>query len=114
VVAYIEGGVNYWRNGHTQLIKKIYINRDEVDADPTCAARYAPNGDPWYNVLDYPARPTQRQRAPRSRGSDRRVLDGVDDDANGYVDDVSGWDFYNSRTTRTRRTSPTATTTARC
>src|SRR2546428_4688725 len=29
VVGYIEGGVNYWRNGHTQLIKKIYINQAE-------------------------------------------------------------------------------------
>ena len=57
VVAYIEGGVNYWRNGNTQLIKKIHINRVEVDAKPACAARYAPNGDPWYNVLDYPGTP---------------------------------------------------------
>src|SRR6185503_7273108 len=27
IVGYIEGGVNYWRNGADQLIKKIYINR---------------------------------------------------------------------------------------
>src|SRR5262245_58810757 len=50
VVGYIEGGVNYWRNGADQLIKKIYINRNEVMANPTCAARYAPNPDPWFNV----------------------------------------------------------------
>src|SRR5581483_2625979 len=25
VVGYIEGGVNYWRNGADELIKKIYI-----------------------------------------------------------------------------------------
>src|SRR5881397_2422417 len=37
VVGYIEGGVNYWRNGADQLIKKIYINRAEVMANPTGA-----------------------------------------------------------------------------
>jgi len=57
VVGYIEGGVNYWRNGADQLIKKIYINRAEVMANPTCAARYQDNGDPWFNVLDFPVRP---------------------------------------------------------
>jgi len=35
VVGYIEGGVNYWRNGADQLIKKIYINRAEVMANPS-------------------------------------------------------------------------------
>src|SRR5213079_996528 len=58
---------NYWRNGADQLIKKIYINRAEVMANPTCAARYQDNGDPWFNVLDFPGTP----------------------------DDISGWDFYN-------------------
>src|SRR2546422_8252629 len=57
VVGYIEGGVNYWRNGAEQLVKKIYINQAEVMANPTCAARYVDNGDPWFNVLDFPGTP---------------------------------------------------------
>jgi hypothetical protein len=98
VVAYIEGGVNYWRNGNTQLIKKIYINRAEVDAKPACAARYAANGDPWYNVLDYPGTPDHNGNGLLDP-EDLIVecSDGVDDDGNGYVDDVSGWDFYNGQ-----------------
>ncbi|HEY2386967.1 MAG TPA: hypothetical protein VGK30_08405 [Candidatus Binatia bacterium] len=98
VVAYIEGGVNYWRNGNTELIKKIYINRAEVMANPVCAARYVDNGDPWFNVLDFPGTPDHNGNG---------ILDpedliiecenGVDDDGNGYVDDISGWDFYNQQ-----------------
>ena len=96
VVAYIEGGVNYWRNGNTELIKKIYINRAEVMANPVCAARYHDNGDPWFNVLDFPGTPDHNGNG---------ILDpedliiecsnGIDDDGDGYVDDISGWDFYN-------------------
>src|SRR5438445_25835 len=98
VVAYIEGGVNYWRNGNTELIKKIYINRAEVMANPVCAARYHDNGDPWFNVLDFPGTPDHNGNG---------ILDpedliiecsnGIDDDGDGYVDDISGWDFYNKQ-----------------
>jgi len=96
VVAYIEGGVNYWRNGADQLIKKIYINADEAMAKPVCAGRYAPNGDPWFNVLDFPGTPDHNGNGYLDP-EDLIVecSDGVDDDGNGYVDDVSGWDFYN-------------------
>src|SRR6185503_5756195 len=96
VVGYIEGGVNYWRNGADQLIKKIYINAGEVMANPTCAARYADNDDPWFNVLDFPGTPDHNGNGYLDP-EDLIVecSDGADDDGNGYVDDVSGWDFYN-------------------
>src|SRR5947199_258148 len=96
VVGYIEGGVNYWRNGADQLIKKIYINRAEVMANPTCAARYQDNGDPWFNVLDFPGTPDHNGNG-RLDPEDLIIecANGVDDDGNGYTDDISGWDFYN-------------------
>src|SRR5689334_10864934 len=95
VVGYIEGGVNYWRNGADELIKKIYINRAEVMANPTCAARYQDNGDPWFNVLDFPGTPDHNGNG-RLDPEDLIIecANGVDDDGNGYVDDISGWDFY--------------------
>src|SRR6185369_7133794 len=96
LVAYIEGGVNYWDNGNTQLIKKIYINAAEAMAAPACAARYTPNGDPWLNVLDFPGTPDHNGNGLLDP-EDLIVEceDGVDDDGNGYTDDISGWDFYN-------------------
>src|SRR5256886_5160815 len=96
VVGYIEGGVNYWRNGADQLIKKIYINRAEVMANPTCAARYQDNGDPWFNVLDFPGTPDHNGNGYLD--PEDLIIEcsnGVDDDGNGYTDDISGWDFYN-------------------
>src|SRR5207253_2720319 len=96
VVGYIEGGVNYWRNGADQLIKKIYINRTEVMANPTCAARYQDNGDPWFNVLDFPGTPDHNGNGRLAPGDlIIECANGVDDDGNGYTDDISGWDFYN-------------------
>jgi len=96
VVGYIEGGVNYWRNGADELIKKIYINRAEVMANPVCAARYHDNGDPWFNVLDFPGTPDHNGNG--TLDPEDLIIEcanGVDDDGNGYVDDISGWDFYN-------------------
>lgn len=96
VVAYIEGGVNYWQNGADQLIKKIYINQAEAMGDPVCAGRYVSNGDPWFNVLDFPGTPDHNGTGYLDP-EDLIVecSDGADDDSNGYVDDISGWDFYN-------------------
>src|SRR2546430_2625495 len=96
VVGYIEGGVNYWRTGADQLIKKIYLNRAEVMANPTCAARYHDNGDPWFNVLDFPGTPDHNGNGYLD--PEDLIIEcsnGVDDDGNGYTDDISGWDFYN-------------------
>src|SRR6185503_9236331 len=57
------------------------------------------NGDPWYNSLDF------ANCLPDANGNglidaeDAIVFfsDGDDDDGNGYVDDISGWDFYNNQ-----------------
>ena len=57
--------------------------------------RYAPNGDPWFNVLDFPGTPDHNGNGYLDP-EDLIVecSDGVDDDGNGYVDDVSGWDVF--------------------
>ena len=59
------------------------------------------NGDGLFNIQDYAEDPRVFINAGVERGDD--VLDpsdliyfsdGVDDDGNGYVDDISGWDLF--------------------
>ena len=66
---------------------------------------YDANGDGVFNVVDYAcdARVQPRPGARRSASGPRDLLDpqdvliaftdGADDDGNGYVDDIVGWDF---------------------
>src|SRR6266436_1115701 len=73
-----------------------YINGAEVMANPTCAARHQDNGDPWFNVLDFPGTPDHNGNGYLD--PEDLIIEcsnGVDDDGNGYTDDISGWDFYN-------------------
>ncbi|HVT37145.1 MAG TPA: FG-GAP-like repeat-containing protein [Nevskiaceae bacterium] len=114
MVAYLEGGIN-WNLGDISkdLVNKVYLNRGELpcprDAagktrsqlDPSATDCYDLNGDGVFNIQDY---------ASDGRVSDRNgngfldpedliaiFSDGTDDDGNGYVDDISGWDFYNNQ-----------------
>jgi len=55
---------------------------------------YVDNGDPWFNVLDFPGTPDHNGNGYLDP-EDLIVecSNGVDDDGNGYVDDICGWDF---------------------
>ncbi|MFA5890815.1 MAG: FG-GAP-like repeat-containing protein [Actinomycetota bacterium] len=95
VIAYVEGGINWHADNVKEIADKVYLNRDELG---NCMAGYQDNGDPWFNALDFPA-------VPEANGNgfvdaeDVIVAcsNGADDDGNGYVDDISGWDFYNDQ-----------------
>ncbi|KAA3610662.1 MAG: hypothetical protein DWQ05_21840 [Calditrichaeota bacterium] len=65
IVAVIDGGVTY---NHVDIDKNIWVNSGEDDGD----------GIPEFFST--------------ASGGD---IDGVDDDSNGYIDDLIGWDFYN-------------------
>jgi hypothetical protein len=96
VIAYIEGGIN-WHHDPKELADKVFLNKGELPPpttpvkgkklcpDALCAADYSDTKDANKNgVVD-----------PEDiivRFSNRR-----DDDSNGYVDDISGWDFYNDQ-----------------
>jgi hypothetical protein len=94
VIAVLDSGI-LW--DFKDLVSKLYLNAGELPL-PQGSAVYDKNGDGIFNVDDYTG---------DSRGGDRNangVLDPgdlvlafsdcKDDDGNGYVDDISGYDFF--------------------
>ena len=94
MIAYVEGGVNWHEDGDAagrlDFHEKVYVNPGELPA-PTAANGYVDNGDPWFNALDWPDTPDHNGNGILD-AEDLIVefSDGVDDDGNGYVDDISG------------------------
>jgi hypothetical protein len=104
-VAILDTGIR-WSNGG--LRKKVALNRAELpmpqDTSGPCA-QYDCNSDGAFNVVDYANDPrvsptTGHDDEPGADGfldpSDLIVAfsDSSDDDGNGYVDDIAGWDFF--------------------
>jgi Subtilase family/FG-GAP-like repeat len=97
VIAELDTGIA-WRDGTAmgELRRKCYLNPGELPPRQG-AATWDANGDGVFNVDDYVGDP----RAVDVNGNG--VLDpediiwifsdGEDDDENGYVDDICGWDF---------------------
>ena len=105
IVAYMEGGVN-WRLGDSpELRLRAHLNTGELplpeDANGVTHGTYDLNGDGVVNVDDYKddprvGRPFLHPGAGGITSEDVIVTfsNGVDDDGNGYVDDISGWNFH--------------------
>ena len=99
MIAVLDSGI-LW--DEADLVNKLYINPGEVPR-PFGAGAYDANGDGVFNLLDYAGDPRVRDDDPLLGGNRNGLLDpgdligafsdGVDDDGNGYVDDISGWDF---------------------
>ncbi len=103
LVAIGDSGVN-WANG--RLVRKWFLNAEELPlpqtADGEDAAEHDLNGDGVFNIDDWAEDP----RVDITAGEDvadgmldpsdliATFSDGVDDDGNGYTDDISGWDFF--------------------
>ena len=105
VIAVVDSGIRWRRDADCNLLRKLYLNRGELpvpaggpNPSDTRFGGYDVNGDGVFNVADYWGDP----RVTDANGNgwidpeDLILLfsDGVDDDGNGYVDDISGWDFY--------------------
>ncbi len=94
VIAVMDSGI-YWDD--SELIDKLLLNIGELPL-PEGAEVYDTNGDGAVNVKDYEG----DSRIFDANGNNRtdpgdfiRIFsDGVDDDGNGYVDDICGWDFF--------------------
>ena len=92
VVAILDSGIR-WNDA--DLARKVALNTGELPLPPGCAV-YDCNGDGVVNVDDYAG-----AGVPDSNGNGfldaedliRFYADGVDQDGNGYVDDIAGWDF---------------------
>jgi len=103
VIAVLDSGAMW---DFDNLLRKNYLHAPELpvpqDADGTPAADHDANGDTVFNVADYENDP----RVAPEDGVDAAdhlldpsdliaaFSDGVDDDGNGFVDDISGWDFF--------------------
>ncbi|TMB10788.1 MAG: hypothetical protein E6J71_26295 [Deltaproteobacteria bacterium] len=114
VIAVHDSGIK-WNDGGdmNQLRKKFYLNCGELpapqgaatvpNASPRCLDKdkvYDVNGDGVFNMPDYDgdSRVTDRNgngvKDPEDLILDPFFSNGVDDDGNGYVDDISGYDFF--------------------
>ncbi len=117
VIAELDSGIR-WRE--PDLVNKYYLNKGEIPAPDTgCGGdgtTYDVNNDGFFNVQDYttdsghdlPTHPCDSRILAFNGGQwdtngnsfldpeDLIVIfsDGNDDDANGYVDDICGWDFF--------------------
>jgi hypothetical protein len=110
-VAVLDTGIR-WQD--PELVNKVRLNKGELPlpqhANGTNCASYDCNGDGAFNVKDYVDDP----RVSVSAGDDTSdhgsnadsfldpsdliasFSDGSDGDANGYVDDIAGWDFFDN------------------
>jgi hypothetical protein len=117
VIAILDTGIR-WQD--RELVEQIHLNREELplpQADrsvplgggPACAtftAAYNANGDAngAFNVRDYACDSRVEVSDGAGDGDADSFLessdliaafsDGVDDDSNGYTDDIAGWDFF--------------------
>lgn len=93
-LAVLDSGIKW---DERDLRVKMYLNTGELPVPLGCAAHDC-NGDGAANVQDYDADPRvtdANANGQRDAGDLIRVFsDGVDQDGNAYVDDISGWDFW--------------------
>ena len=100
VVAILDSGIRW---GDRDLVNQYYLNRKELpepqDAQGHAQAGvYDRNGDGAFDVRDY----AEDARFGDANGNGildpgdliAGASDGTDADGNGYVDDISGWDFF--------------------
>ncbi len=113
-IAVLDSGIKW---DHDDLVNKHYLNKKELpEPEKACRTKdfkasdpYDTNGDGIFNMLDWTKENgNARPKTPcDSRVKDvnknglidpgdliRTFSDGKDDDGNGYVDDISGWDFF--------------------
>ncbi|MDP8255433.1 MAG: S8 family serine peptidase [Candidatus Alcyoniella australis] len=97
LVAVVDDGLKHYEDEDLRIA--LFINSGELPLPQTASgvcADYDCNGDGRFDVDDY-------ADDPRVEPLDRAInvgdllaefSDGVDDDKNGLVDDISGWDFF--------------------
>ena len=106
LIAVMDSGIS-WDSGG--LVNKHFINSGELPfpqaEDGVDAGRYDLNEDGVFNMEDWAADPRiSADSGGLAQGHADGILDpsdliaifsdGVDDDGNGFIDDISGWDFF--------------------
>lgn len=103
IVVLADTGIDWADNDYQ---RNVALNTDELPlpqlADGSESPTYDVDGNGLVNISDYAADP----RVSKSAGVERAdgmldasdliysFSDGVDDDGNGFVDDIAGWDFF--------------------
>ncbi len=102
-VGIMDSGIDW---SHKDLVNKYFLNAAELPvpqrADGLEASSHDANEDGIFNIEDYLEDPRVDWTSGQERGDDMldpsdliyTFSDGVDDDGNGYIDDISGWDFF--------------------
>jgi Subtilase family len=96
LISVLDSGI-MWRDAGrmADLARAAYINIGE--ARPPCTARDGDcNHDGVFDIADFgpiPDRNSNGVADPEDLILDPKYSNGRDDDHNGYVDDISGWDF---------------------
>ncbi len=106
IIAVLDSGIR-WGESFPDLVNKYYLNRGELpvpEGSVNEADAWDRNGDGVFNVRDYMAtggfdadgRVSDQNGNGMIDPEDLIFLftDDVDDDGNGYTDDISGWDFF--------------------
>ena len=103
VIAVTDSGIR-WDEPRADLMNKFYLNRGELPEPTgpdgtTTPGVYDVNADGVFNVADYADDPRVDGTLSGSPMLDpgdliRAFGDQIDNDANGYPDDISGWDFF--------------------
>jgi len=107
VIAVHDSGIE-WNDGGAMhdLRNKFHLNRGELPMPaPTGGCNAPPGGDPWdcngdgaFNMPDYDGDPRVTDLNGNGITDPQDLImifsNGVDDDGNGYVDDICGYDFF--------------------
>ena len=105
VIAVLDSGIE-WNDGGAMvdLVNKVHLNQGELPLPEGTTSGYDRNGDGVFNVKDYLNDGTHPQDSRVSDQNGNGIIDPedlikifsdtIDGDANGYVDDIAGWDFH--------------------
>ncbi|MBS1838597.1 MAG: hypothetical protein JST64_12975, partial [Actinobacteria bacterium] len=104
VIAVLDSGIEWHdRSAMAELADQAYLNRGELPVPQpagTGADPYDSNGDGRFTVSDYSHDPRVTDRNHNGVLDPEDLIltfsDGRDDDHDGYVDDISGWDFLHN------------------
>jgi hypothetical protein len=97
-IAVLDSGIN-WPDPLPDLRRKVRLNKGELPK-PQGSTNYDADGNGLFNIDDYADDPNAVNRNgnevldPEDLIMNGYFSNGVDNDNNGYVDDIAGWDFW--------------------
>ncbi len=101
VIAIIDTGVDW---GDTEIVERLFLNKGELKGekspDPERPGVWDVNGDGTFNIMDYELHPDFGDLNkngifdPQDLLLNPKFADNNDNDDNGFIDDICGWDFF--------------------